>query len=172
MMIKNTRLVGASMVGLALFAGCSDDRLSDHVISQAIMHLRRLATAQSKFKRTDWYGTGRGTYARRARHLYQCADRSPKYIDKELYQAFGPDGKGRIETGAVPKYGYLFVDLTPAADGPVKHYTYCAYPAEYGKTGRQTFVINQEGSVYGRDLGGKRVDAFPEDLSRWVAAGD
>ena len=99
------------------------------------------------------------------------ADRKPQLIDRASALAFGPDGNGHPETQAVPKAGYLFADLTPP-DVQGKSYAYCAYPAEYDKTGRQTFIIDQKGSVYGRDLGGKRVDAFPEDLSGWVAAGD
>lgn len=74
--------------------------------------------------------------------------------------------------GAVPKDGYLFRVLTgqgPGAPGGKKTYVVAgqgatansmtlgyalvAFPAEYGKTGRLTFVINNTGTVYEKDLG-------------------
>ena len=79
-------------------------------------------------------------------------DRKPQLIDRGFVLAFDPDGKGHPETRAVPKAGYLFADLTPP-DVQGKSFAYCAYPAEYDRTGRQTFIIDQTGNVYGRDLG-------------------
>ena len=37
----------------------------------------------------------------------------------------------------------------------------CAYPAEYGKTGKRTFILNEENSVWAKDTGGKPPDVFP-----------
>lgn len=37
-------------------------------------------------------------------------------------------------------------------------YGYCAWPAEYGRTGRLTFIVNQEGVVYSKDRGGNDCD--------------
>lgn len=75
---------------------------------------------------------------------------------------------------AVPKNGYLFRVMTgqgPGAPGGKKTYLVAgrgggaaasnmtlgyavvAFPAEYGKTGRLTFVINNTGTVYEKDLG-------------------
>ena len=98
-------------------------------------------------------------------------DVKPELIDRAFVLAFRPEGNRRPGGGTAPKAGYLYVDLTSPEDAG-QSYAYCAYPAEYDETGWQTFVIDQEGNVYGRDLGGKRVDVFPEDLSGWVSAGD
>jgi len=66
----------------------------------------------------------------------------------------------------VPYHGYYFRVLKsqgPAAFGGAFDYTVkgkmiggfalVAWPAEYGVSGVQTFIINHEGMVYGRDLG-------------------
>ena len=141
----------------------------------AVTRLRGLGTAQGNFKRNDYYGMGKETYARHARHLFEFRTsggetQRPHLIDKGLHDAFG---KG------VPVAAYLYRDIAPTAsldpltadDEPIKGYAYCAYPAEYDRTGRQTFVMDLGGTVYGRDMGGKPVDTFPEDLEGWVAAG-
>ena len=40
-------------------------------------------------------------------------------------------------------------------------YGFCAYPAEYGKTGVMTFIVNQAGVRYQKDTGGKNIDQWP-----------
>jgi hypothetical protein len=67
-----------------------------------------------------------------------------------------------------PYHGYYFRILTaqgPAAHGGAANYVangamtggfaLVAWPAEYGETGVQTFMVNQEGTVYQKDLGPK-----------------
>jgi hypothetical protein len=67
---------------------------------------------------------------------------------------------------AQPFYGYYFRRLDgqgPAAKGGVKSYVvngkmtggfaYVAYPAKYDESGIKTFIINQDGMVYAKDLG-------------------
>ncbi len=67
---------------------------------------------------------------------------------------------------AQPFYGYYFRQLDnqgPDAKGGAKPYlingkmtggfAYVAYPAKYDETGIQTFLINQEGVVFEKDLG-------------------
>jgi hypothetical protein len=83
---------------------------------------------------------------------------------------------------AQPFYGYYFRQLQnqgPDAKGGAKPYVvdgrmtggfaYVAYPAQYGDTGIQTFIINQDGVVYEKDLGkdtaavAKALNAFNPD---------
>ena len=40
-------------------------------------------------------------------------------------------------------------------------YGFCAYPAEYGKTGKETFIINQSNDVYWYDKGGQPILQWP-----------
>jgi len=56
----------------------------------------------------------------------------------------------------------------PAADGGAREYVVdgkltggfglLAYPAEYGETGVMTFLVNQDGRVWQRDLGEKTAE--------------
>ena len=87
-----------------------------------------------------------------------------------------------------PYNGYLFVALntcvidglmepyrqdtggTPEM-GNVHNYSYfgfCAYPAEYGVTGRLTFVINEGNTMYKLDTGGEPVLRWPEPQSSGI----
>jgi hypothetical protein len=74
--------------------------------------------------------------------------------------------------GAEPFNGYYFKILTaqgPHATGGAFDYLVhgklilgfglVAYPARYGSTGVKTFIVNQEGVVYEKDLGEKTVEA-------------
>jgi hypothetical protein len=53
-------------------------------------------------------------------------------------------------------------------------FAYLAYPAKYGDTGIKTFLINQDGVVYEKDLGkdtanvAKAMTGFNPD-STWIA---
>ncbi len=86
-------------------------------------------------------------------------------IAKAIEQGYSP--------GADPYHGYFFKILTgqgPAAplgkmDYVVKGlmiggFALVAVPAEYGETGVKTFIVNQEGVVYEKDLGPGTLDEF------------
>ena len=83
---------------------------------------------------------------------------------------------------AQPFYGYYFRQLEnqgPDAKGGAKDYlvngkmtggfAYLAYPAKYGDTGIESFIINQDGVVFEKDLGkdtanvAKTLDGFNPD---------
>ena len=76
------------------------------------------------------------------------------------------EGYARSDSGPTPFHGYLFRPLTaqgPAAPGGAKSYisngemkggfALIAYPAEYRKSGVMTFMINQDGVIFEKDLG-------------------
>jgi hypothetical protein len=76
------------------------------------------------------------------------------------------EGYSHGDSGPTPFHGYLFRVLTaqgPAAPGGAKSYisngemksgfALVAYPAEYRKSGVMTFIVNQDGVVYEKDLG-------------------
>lgn len=82
------------------------------------------------------------------------------------------EGYSRSGTGPTPLHGYLFRVLTaqgPAAPGGKKSYVsdgemkngfaLVAYPAEYRNSGVMTFIVNQDGVIYERDLGEKSAQA-------------
>ncbi len=55
-------------------------------------------------------------------------------------------------------------------------YGYCAYPAEYGVSGTMTYIVNEEGVVYEKDLGADSKDgcdtwpASDPSTAGWVAS--
>ena len=83
----------------------------------------------------------------------------------------GDDGKpvGKVDAALVaavgkngtPRDGYLFKECRAYQSDTgaenvidwVNDYALSATPAEYGKTGRRTFIINLNGTVWGQDLG-------------------
>ena len=78
------------------------------------------------------------------------------------------EGYSRSASGPTPLHGYVFRLLKaqgPAAPGGAKSYVtngemksgfaLVAYPAEYRNSGVMTFIINQDGIVYEKDLGEK-----------------
>ena len=86
-----------------------------------------------------------------------------------------PDGTKLTALGPpAPISGYWFVAVEKAVDekGVAVRYDagqgrasssfgVCAYPAEYGKGGRRTFILNEANVVWAKDLAGKAVDVFP-----------
>ena len=83
-------------------------------------------------------------------------------------QGEGYGVKGRKGTTPEPFHGYFFKILTrQAASAPGGKHDYLingnmiagfalvAWPAEYGESGIMTFIINQQGKIYQKDLGPK-----------------
>jgi hypothetical protein len=84
----------------------------------------------------------------------------------------GSDGSvQQRRTGPMPFHGYYYRLLTRQgthAPGGAKNYVvngkmtrgfaFVAYPAEYRSSGVMTFIVNQDGLVYEKDLGSKTAD--------------
>lgn len=80
-------------------------------------------------------------------------------VDKSFADAEGEPGKAK------PKAGYCFKVLKQGAaatggardyvikDHMTLGYALIAYPAEYGKTGKHCFIVNNSGTIFQRDLG-------------------
>jgi hypothetical protein len=90
-------------------------------------------------------------------------------------QAEGPGGKPADDAGPQPFHGYFFKILTrQGKNAPAGKYNYIinghllagfalvAWPADYGSTGVMTFIVNQQGRVYQKDLGTKTGKLAPE----------
>ncbi len=147
----------------------------------AIAVARAYVEAQREYAAED-RGAGKGVFAQKVHStdgqhdgLYWDADggkgRSPlgplvADADAEGYALANPGSAPR------PFHGYLFRILTGQganAPGGARSYltdgkltggfALVAWPAEYGVSGIQTFVVNQQGIVFQKDLGAQTADA-------------
>lgn len=83
------------------------------------------------------------------------------------------DGNPYIEEGgSVP----TAVPVADHASTNTSKYGYCAYPVEYGVAGTKTYIVNEEGVLYEKDLGPDATegcDTWPADdptTKGWVAS--
>jgi len=90
------------------------------------------------------------------------------------------DGDGKARDGVqAPFRGYFFHILTrqgPNGPGGAKDYildgkmtggfAFVAYPAEYGSSGVMTFLVNQTGEVFQRDLG-KKTETLAKSMKEY-----
>jgi len=147
----------------------------------AISGLRTLVSTEATWRQMDAEGNDRQdfwTYDISCFYrMLQAGGQKAMMIDLSLAQAdaspagpevfgnkiFTPRGGWKTQ----PKSGYLYkvlkldehgnpynqnkVGNTPAAND--WRFGFCAFPAEYGVTGKRTFIINQAGMTYACDLG-------------------
>jgi Tfp pilus assembly protein PilE len=128
----------------------------------AIANCRHYAEAQTIFKRTDWDKDGVPEFAVDFPELCNTKDDSGSaimLIDTAFAQAKGADG--------LPKQGYIFYNLESIGGQEIDwthDFGLCAVPAQYGKTGRRTFIICTFGPVFEIDNMGEPVTDWPSDL--------
>jgi hypothetical protein len=80
---------------------------------------------------------------------------------------------------ASPTNGYLFVAVSSYVDAAGKtinfdsgngrnkdRFAFCAYPAEYGKPCKATFVVDVLGAILQKDTGGAALTVMPADLAK------
>lgn len=127
----------------------------------AIGCCRAFAEGNIMFHRNDWRGSGTVGVL--------------EYAFPFTLLGTQPDGAGlpielidtaflRATSPRRNKHGYFFVDML--AIGGVKinwvdDYALCAIPAKYGGKTKRTFIINTNGTVFGKDTGGKPVFDYP-----------
>ncbi len=108
------------------------------------------------------------------------ADAKP-CVALDVEGAFKADGEARaVKLAALgkskPKTGYYVIALESYQDASGKtvkyhegsgrsaeKYGFCAYPAEYGKTGRQTFMMGEDRVVWKKDTAGKAPSGYPTE---------
>jgi hypothetical protein len=100
-------------------------------------------------------------------YFKDAVGQTQRYIDIAIAKADCP-GLGRYtQEPPLPQAGYWIkvmksnhegeayaasLDKDGLATHPSQH-AFCAYPAEYGKTGKNTYIVNEEGVLYFKDLG-------------------
>ena len=151
--------------------------------ASAMLSLRTLATAEADFRANDrdsnglhdfWAGDVSGLYR------YTVNTKEIKLIEKAVADADAAPLKTPALSALkvpkpVPKAGYLFTVLAKYVEKEkteayhtgnsrnTSKFGFAATPAEYGKSGRHTFMIGESNTVWKKDLGGKAPDVFPEN---------
>jgi len=132
----------------------------------AVAACKAYCTAQDIYRRTDYNRDGVLEYAQALKgkdSLYETAAGAGDIalIDRSFANAEGGPGK------ATPKAGYYFKILTKqgakANGGAFDYidkkgrmtlgYAFVAYPAQYDGTGRNTFIVNNAGTIFEKDMG-------------------
>jgi hypothetical protein len=144
--------------------------------------MRGFVDAQQEYASVGHDGAPPGVYARvlrsdpgRQNGLYWqvSAGQAPSPAGPFLAAAAAEGYKASASAnGAAPYHGYVYRMLFsqgPAAEGGAREYVVdgklmggfalLAYPAEYGETGIQSFMVSQDGLVWQRDLGEKTAEA-------------
>jgi hypothetical protein len=162
----------------------------------AAIALRVLANAEADFRAQDrdengvndfWTGDVAGL------HGLAVNGRPLELISREIAQA---DARPLqlLASPPVPYHGYCFAALIADDSAEGEEYGqdsesglgpqgkvhnrarigFCAYPADYGKTGWHTWIINERSSLFKIDSGGKPILRWPsdEDLKRKFGRGD
>ncbi len=138
--------------------------------------------AQEQFAAEKGAGKGMPEYAQKAMSapgkrdgLYWEEEGSAEApAPKRFAEAVVDEARARGEKPK-PYHGYYFRILTAqgaSAPGGAHHYVVkghmiggfglAAWPAEYGVTGIETFVVNQDGVVYEKDLGAEKAGTVTE----------
>jgi hypothetical protein len=165
-------------------------RISDNQRA-TISALKKILLAEAAFRLNDLDGNGvfdfwTGDLA----GLYRVPDpkgSSLRLIDRAVAEA-DAFPLHPLAPRPVPYHGYYFVSLnidengdfykqdTDGKAGKVHNrskFSYCAYPADVGRTGRMCYLINEANTVWTIDAGGKPILELSRDLfSREYDAGD
>ncbi len=145
--------------------------------------LRQIVSTESVWRQTDSDGNGAQDYwTKDIAAFYYMNDGAGsmlKYVDLRLAMADRMGLASYTKEPAAPKNGY-WLRVMKTDDGGVAYvldgdgdgvsntnpakYAFCAYPAEYGKGLTLTYIVNEEGVVYEKDLGPdakEGIDAWP-----------
>ena len=151
--------------------------------------------AQNEYASLDPAGQGRGVYAQRI--VSRPGKKDGLYWPTAEGEEPSPLGDLAAQAAAegyktgstpIPYHGYYYRILTgQGAGAPGGGYDYLAkgkmiggfaliaYPAEYGNSGIMTFIVNQDGTVFQKDLGdrtekiARRIETFDPD-AKWQKA--
>jgi len=164
--------------------------------------VRTYVEAQREYASKDRDGDEVLEYAQKFRSTPETKDGLywPQDLDGEI-SPLGPfaadaaaegygQGKKNTDAGQEPFHGYFFKLLTRQGGHPpggkydyvingnmIGGFALVAWPAEYGETGIMTFVVNQQGRVYQKDLGhgtaktAEAIKAYDPDKT-WTVSSD
>ncbi len=157
------------------------EEILDRRIGRNELHVLRVMDAylqaQAEYASEDRDGDQVAEYARKLRSepgkfdglFWETAENEPASPIGPLVADARAEGYRAGNTGKpIPYHGYYYRILTrQGAAAPGGKYSYIingnmlaglgllAFPAEYGASGVMTFIVNQQGKIYQRDLGAK-----------------
>ena len=145
--------------------------------------------AQNEYASLDPAGLGRGVYAQRI--VSRPGKKDGLYWPTAEGEEPSPLGDLAAQAAAegyktgstpIPYHGYYYRILTrQGAAAPGGAYDYLvkgkmiggfaliAYPAEYGNSGIMTFMVNQDGTVFQKDLGPKTTAKLVREINCFLA---
>jgi hypothetical protein len=146
----------------------------------AAASLKILATAQADFRANDRDGDKVNNFwVKDVAGLYGilAGGEAIQLIDIETAVADRTAGKGTYASVklALPKAGHHFAALKRYREGGKavdyddgkgrnpSRFGFVAWPAEYPRGGRMTFIVSEENTVFQKDTGGKPVEEWPGD---------
>ena len=136
--------------------------------------MRGFVAAQDDYAARPHDGVPAGTYAGKLRSdpgkqnglYWDVAPGAPESPAGPMLASAASEGYREGRGPAAPYHGYLFHLLTsqgPAAEGGARDYmsggrltggyALIAWPAVYGASGVMSFIVNQDGTIWQRDLG-------------------
>jgi len=134
--------------------------------TSAVASCKSFAEAEEIYHRSDYNTDGVLEYSQRLRgdwSLYEC---SAGLGDLSIIAKHFAYAEGLPSTGAVPKAGYVFQVLTAQGSGAtggartymkkkrmILGYALSALPGWYDGTGRSTYCINNNGTIFQLDQG-------------------
>ena len=137
-----------------------------------IVVCHELVVAEKEFHSTQHNEYAQKTFSDKGQHnglYWQTGDGEPKSPIGPLLASAVAEGHAKTKAGTpIPYRGYYYRILTQQGkngSGIAKSYivnrkmtegfAFVAYPAEYRSSGVVTFIVNQDGIVYEKDLGEK-----------------
>jgi hypothetical protein len=179
----SVRLVFSIALGFALAVPLDAQLCKDRMASnqtRAANLCKVFADAEEIYRRADHDGDGILEYAQSLQELASVPKKGDGLIEQSFADAEGLPGE------AIPKCGYVFKVLTSqgqyatggarsyiAAGNMTLGYALMACPAEYDVTGRDTFYISNNGTIFQKDHGPntakmmKEIDAFGWEKEPW-----
>ncbi|HYF49066.1 MAG TPA: DUF2950 family protein [Planctomycetota bacterium] len=137
----------------------------------AAAHCKSYAEAQEIYRRTDYDGDGVLEYAQSLGGDNSLLEKTKGAGDLALVDKTFAMAEGNPSQNPVPRAGYCFKVLKAqganatggkrnfVVNGNMTHgYALVAYPAKYDGTGRDTFVISHNGTIFQKDMGPETPD--------------
>ena len=145
---------------------------------------QELVAAQKEYYSAQHHEYAQKIFSDEGQHnglYWKASESEPQSPIGPLVAAAVAEGYAPSRTGApTPFRGYYYHILTSQGDnGPggaksylvngkmTKGFAFVAYPAEYRSSGVMTFIVNQDGVVYQKDLG-QQTDELAKDMKEYA----